>query len=178
MQDNSKAIIDKLNMRPIVGSSTLAEDSEAGIHCVGKAEHVQRLVDQMRSEVKPQSRSGPRIFAPALTHEWPVTIQVGLVMGYLAQHARPQNCLCSLDLAFPSPIVKDRQEPIVLSCDLHERASLGKRHGERFVDDDVLAGTKSGCRKREMTVVGGSNNHEIDVRMRRHFFRPTDNDLR
>src|ERR1700733_10612702 len=143
-----------------------------------KSEQVQCLIDEMRSKIKPQSRARTWVFAPALAHDRTKAIQMGLIVGYFAEHVRLQNGLRRKNFAIPSPVVEDRKEPVMLSCNLCERSSLSKRHGKRFIDDNIFPCAQSSGGKRKMALIRAGDHDEIDVRVCGHFRSGADNDSR
>jgi hypothetical protein len=160
----------------VIRQSSLAQDSDAGVYRSGKPKEMQRLINQMRSKIEPQSRARTGIFAPALTHDRPKTVDVRLVVRYLTEHACLYNRLCGKNLTVPSPIMKDRQNPIVFLCNLCERTSFRKSRGKGFIDDDIFPCAQSGGGERKMALIGAGDHDQIDIRMGRHFPGGTDED--
>src|SRR5258708_33726249 len=98
----------------------------------------------MGTEIEPQSCTGPRVLAPALAYVGAKTVHVALIVRDFAKHARLQDRLGGKHFTVPAPVVKDREQPLVLLCNLGEGASFGEGDGEGLVDDDVLPCPKAG----------------------------------
>src|ERR1700721_358427 len=161
MKDNPQTIVVQLYMGPLIRQSPIALYSEAGAYRMRKSEQLQCLIDQMRPKIKPQSRARTGIFAPTLADIRPKTVDVRLVVRYVAEHTCLQDCLGCKDLAIPSPVMEDGKNPVVLRCDLRERTSFGKGHGKGFIDDDIFSSAQgSGC-ERKMAFIGTGDHHEI-----------------
>ena len=59
-------------------------------------------------------------------------------------------------------------------CDLSKRTSLGKGHGEGFIDNHILASAQGCGGERKMAFIRGGDHDQIDVWMGRHFRSETD----
>src|SRR6266568_5373408 len=72
--------------------------------------------------------------------------------------------------------MEDGKQAVVLRCDLRERTSFGKSHGEGLIDDDIFPSAQGSGSERKMAFIGTGDDYEIDVPMCRHFLNGTDDD--
>jgi len=73
--------------------------------------------------------------------------------------------------------LKDGEEAFVFMRNADEFSRLRKVKSERFVDDNVLACSKCCSSEREVALVWGSDDDEIDARMRCGLFGGDDADI-
>jgi hypothetical protein len=102
---------------------------------------------------------------------------VGFEVNHFAEAPGLKDGLRGEDVALPSAILEDREKPILLVGDANEFAGFGEIESEGLIDDDVLAGAKGGSREREVAVVRGGDDDEVEVRVCRRLFCGVDPDI-
>jgi hypothetical protein len=133
-------------------------------------------VDEMRTEIEPETGSRTGIFAPALTDERTEAIHVGFEVSDFAEASGLEDGFSGEDVAFPSAVLKDGEKPVLFACDPDELTGLGEVEGEGFVDNNMLACPKRGCGEREVTLIRAGNDDQVHAGVRRCFHERTDGD--
>ena len=139
MQDGATLTEVQDDVRPIrrLGAGALA--GERGGHRVRQTEQQQRLIHQVRPQIKPDPRALSRLFAPAGTHLGPVPVEMRLHMHRIARGAARKHGLHGKEIAVPATILKDGQQPPSLSRHAGQMPRLHQCGREGLVNDHVLA---------------------------------------
>jgi hypothetical protein len=101
---------------------------------------------------------------------------VGLEVDDLAERSTGKDGLRRENITLPTSVLKDGEEAIVFTRNADEFSCLRKVKGERFVDDNVLPGSKCCSGEREVALVWCCDDDEIDAGMRCGLFGGDDGD--
>src|ERR1700678_4283572 len=112
-----------------------------------------RLIDEVRSKIKPYPCARSSRLAPALSHSRAKAVDVALIVRDFAEHSRLENCFAGEDLTVPSSIVKHREQLPMLLCSSKKRTSLRESNGKRLVDNHALASPQRGGGERKMALI-------------------------
>src|SRR5438067_5160496 len=139
MKDRVNAAVVEEHMRPVIGLRAGALRRKARLNAIGQTEQLQALIDEVWSEIVPESGPCARLLAPSGADVRPVAIEVRFEMHDLAERAARDEIFQREKVAVPTPVVKDGDDPARRVRQLHDVARLIERERERLVDDDVLA---------------------------------------
>ncbi len=125
-------------------------------------EQLQRLIEDMGAEIKPEAGARATRFAPALTHLGTIAIKVGFELGNLAERPLSQQAAYGEKVPVPAPVVEDAEQSLLLLRQLDQRLRLDQIQGERLVDHYVLASQQRLAGDGGMGVVGSGDHHQVD----------------
>ncbi|MNO85239.1 hypothetical protein D3C76_766050 [compost metagenome] len=137
-------------------------------------EQLQRLIQDVGTEIEPEPGTRAARLAPALTHLGAVTIKVRFKLGDLAQRPFRQQAAYREEVSVPAPVVEDAEQPLLLLGQLDERLGFGQIQRERLVDHHVLARQQSLTGDGGMGIVRGRYHHQIDRAVGQHLVQGAD----
>ncbi len=129
-------------MRPVVDLGPRALRRETPHHDVWQPEQLERLIDEMGTEIVPQTRSCTGPFAPSVSHVGPVAVEMRFDMGDVAECPACEETGERDKVAIPPPALKYGQYALGAFRERGEPACILERRRDRLLDHHVLARTE------------------------------------
>src|ERR1700733_9424241 len=108
MQNHFAPSVIQENMRPIICLCPVALISERCGYLLRHAEELQRLVDQVGTNIEPQTASWARQFTPPFTNLRAKTVHVRFKVQHISQQALFDDISNRHEIAVPASVVENR----------------------------------------------------------------------
>ena len=168
VQDHAQSWIAQQGVEIVVGLAAIALHRDVGGDAQRRAEQLQRLIQQMRREIIPETGAGPAALAPAVAYLQAEAVEMTLELRHLAQCPGCDELLQRQEVAVVPTIVEHRQHPSSARRMLDHCVRLGDGHGEGFVHDHMLAGVQRGVGLRGMQHVRRRDHDQLYRRVGEH----------
>ena len=144
-----------------LGAGTLGGDIQP--EAIGLTKELQALIQQVRTQIKPEP--GPRqcLLAPAFPYHGTITIDMGVKLLDLAQLATGNHLAQGEEVGIPAAVVKYRQQPIPAARQLGQLQGLGASQGKGLVHHHMLACQQGGLGQRIVTIIGGGDHDQLQI---------------
>ena len=150
--------------RPAAG----AQRAAVARHRLRHPEQRQRLIEQMRAEVVPNTRADAGILAPAVAHFGAEAVPARLKKAQRTQLAARQERLQRQKITVPAAVMKDRKQPPGAFCPRHQLAPLGDRVHHRLFQHDVPPGGEALRSEGKMHRIRRGNDDQLRIGLRQH----------
>src|ERR1700738_4187844 len=141
-------------MGPVVRERTVARPPQRSCDPCRQTEEKQCLIDNVRTQVKPDAATRSGALTPAFAHLRAVTID----MRFKVHHPADRTCLDSppytQEVAIPAPVVEYGQQPPVVVRGRAKSTGIGQARGEGLLNNHILAGLQCSLGPPRMAVVG------------------------
>src|SRR5579872_411265 len=169
-QQNPQPWIPQSKIKRIVDHGTIALHSYIRANRFRSSEQCERLVNQVRPQIKEHTASRPCLFAPSPRPE----LQTIAVVVRLEQHDAPESFRCeqiaySLEVTIEAAIMINRKQASAFFRQRNQFGSFVVSRSERLVDDHVAASQQALPRQIEVRNVRRRDHHELNGIGRKQF---------
>src|SRR5262249_1907427 len=128
----------------VVGCSALAFVAHVGCDCERLTEKQQRLINEVRSEIKEDAAARLSALAPcARTQLGTVSFKVRFKEHHSPQTPLADQCANGAEVTIPSPIVEDGEQAPGLLGEPRQLSCFFVSGGKGLVDDDIAVALKT-----------------------------------
>ena len=152
-------------MRPVVNFGTVAQRRDIPLNRLRQAKELERLVDQMRAQVKPQAAPGDVLFAPAHAHFRAEAVNMRLQMFNLAERALLNDLLNAEEIAVPAAVMEYGEQKLLFVRQRNQVAGFPHVEGKRLIHNHVFTRVQGQRRQRGVRGVRGGDHHQVNIRM-------------
>ena len=174
VQYHPKRAVAQHHVEVVIAQCPRALGGQIRLDPVRLAEKLQRLVQDVGTEIEPEPGTRAARLAPALTDFGAVAIEMGFKLGDLAQRPFRHQAAYREEVPVPASVVEDAEQPLLLLGQLDERLGFGQIQRERLVDHHVLARQQCLTGYGGMGIVGGRYHHQIDSAVGQHLVQRAD----
>ena len=111
-------------MKVVGGLRTRAQLTEIDIQAVRQAKQIDRLIQQMRAQIVPDTATEPGLLAPARAHLRTIAVKVRLKVSDVTELTFIDQRFHRQKIAVPAAVMKYRQQLALLLCQRIQLASL------------------------------------------------------
>ena len=126
-------------MCPVVNFRAVTQRGDIALYRLWQSKELQRLVNQVRPQIKPQTTTGHVLLSPAHAHFRAETVNVRLKVFDLAKGSLLNNLLNAEEVAVPAAVMEDGEQQLLLLRQGNQVAGFLHVECERFVHDHVFA---------------------------------------
>src|SRR6202012_2160009 len=158
--------IKESNVERIIGRRVIALRPHTGEKALRLVKERQYLIDQMRSQVEERSAARTAAFAPHFTSRLRAeTVKMRFVGNQTPQLAADQYLFDRLEVAIPSAVLVDRQQPLALTGQVNQLRRFFRRQHEWLVDHNIAIGAQTLLGHLKMREARRSHHHQPNARI-------------
>jgi hypothetical protein len=151
----------------IVGcEATRFQQGQIGADGLRQAKQHQRLIDQMRAQILPDTSAA--LILPTGADPDAQPVKMAVEFDDIAKLPAFDQVLQSQEIGIPPSVVKNRQQRTALPCPFGNTPGFGQRRGKRLVDHDMLACLDGGEGLFSMEMIGRGQHNQCHRRIGQH----------
>ncbi len=166
LEGDPRAVVLQQAEEIVVHLGAVAQGGELQQDRPRHAEQLHHLVEQVRPQVVPDPPPGRWFSSQRSVTVGPEAIEARLQRHHPPQGARLEQPLEGQEIAVPAAIVEDAQATLGVIRLGAQQACLGERHREGLVHHHMLARGERRLGQREVGIVGGGDDHQVDIATR------------